>query len=738
MTTTNRLALAFDQLTFEHGFVFERFALAFLASEIDDLRPVGGMHDGGRDAFVHQSGGSALVFVQCSVTRNWKGKIRDTVTALQKNKHELRELIYCTPLDIQADADELRSEMRRVGLSLDIRDRGYFLSRAERSTGHKAASESLAKQLVDPLLASKKVLLDVSLTLTPEDEKVAFTYLQLELQERAPGKGLTKLCFDALVTFVLREASPDALSTRAAIQAGVRRHVRGGDAARTNAQVDGTLQRLVNRGSVKHHRKEDAFTLAHEHRESMRERVASLLSHQMELKNFARDLAVHVAKDLGVDYPFAEDAIAADAIRVLDRIVHDSGRLAAVALVGDEAFAAPQKSVDRLLVEMLRARRQDFESSATLSDDQIRDLVPLVVERLCASTNRAVSHRLRSLADAYCLQFLLQQTPDVQEAIQKIVSGVTLLVDTSICVRAMAEIVLPASGRRITNLLLAAKAMGCRLVATPDVLNELETHLARIRHNYRMRHVPTYRGEKASEFEKPLLERAWEDATRSGAYHHTFEEMLEQFIGTETPAEDIIDYLAEELHVEYAECKAEFDAIEPADLGTLFDEWKAKKFRRPWVDDQAFETLVLHDVRAFLLVEQQRRTARTSGSSGHRWWWLAIDWSALHFDRARSAGVAGGRVCMSPEFFARYLSLAPKPKRTDSEPDVPALALEAASLGLVPAKLREEAGRLYASLDGQREYLRRRRLRELVNRAMATAGDPESHESVDEPTAAEE
>src|SRR5882672_3542850 len=45
----NRLQLALESLRPTDGFEFEKFANAFLAAEFPDLRPVAGIHDGGRD-----------------------------------------------------------------------------------------------------------------------------------------------------------------------------------------------------------------------------------------------------------------------------------------------------------------------------------------------------------------------------------------------------------------------------------------------------------------------------------------------------------------------------------------------------------------------------------------------------------------------------------------------------------------------------------------------------------------
>jgi len=63
-----RFEFALSQLKPEDGFGFEQFMNSLLIREIPDLRPVGGIHDVGIDAFVYQSGRDSEVFVQHSVT----------------------------------------------------------------------------------------------------------------------------------------------------------------------------------------------------------------------------------------------------------------------------------------------------------------------------------------------------------------------------------------------------------------------------------------------------------------------------------------------------------------------------------------------------------------------------------------------------------------------------------------------------------------------------------------------
>jgi hypothetical protein len=82
---------------------------------------------------------------------------------------------------------------------------------------------------------------------------------------------------------------------------------------------------------------------------------------------------------------------------------------------------------------------------------------------------------------------------------------------------------------------------------------------------------------------------------------------------------------------------------------------------------------------------------------------------------------------MGPDFFSRYLSLAPKPPGMPSGAQelLPA-ALEVAQLGLVSPDIREEAIRAYEAAKDLPEHLRHRKLRDLVNAAFV------AHERVEE------
>src|SRR5712691_2496715 len=647
-----RLRLALDQLDQHSGFDFERFSNSFLAAEMPGLRPVGGIHDAGRDAFIHSSDDSPGVFCQHSVTKDWKRKVSETLDTLRSNGFQPRELIYTTNRDIQREADDLRASLRKQGLSLDIRDRGWFEAVANTSPGRTASAEWLAQRYVDPLLSSRKVIGHLSVALTDEEERVVTTYLQLELRDKDPGKGLTKSCVEALITYTLREATPETLVPRDAIRTNVARSMPGSTGERAYQLTDGSLARLVRQDVVKHHRKEDGFTLAFPFREKMAERLQAMLAEGTALLAECATRVEAIALKLGIDFAYESSSVAADALVLLNFTLCERGRLAALAAVGKGTFFARLRPLEDVASELLKRDVALFSSVTTLGVSRFLAIVPTVAEEFAQYPTERLLIRLRSVSDAYCLQFMLQQTPDVQGALRKLLAGTSLLVDTSVLIPCMAERLLPAEQRRLTNLLRGAAALGCQIVVGDDVLNEIDTHLERVRYGYRVRTeklIVQLGVAGAGHFEAALIS-AFLEGREAGRFNGSFDDFVELLKGKSTPLQDLVEYLREDLSVEFDEMRERKKAIDQSELATLFESWKAHKRRRPWVDEAAFEMLVLHDVRAFLLVELLRRERRASEAYGHRWWWLVRDGNAFHFDRTRRTA-GGGRVCMSPTSF---------------------------------------------------------------------------------------
>lgn len=160
MLHRNRFELALERLDATQWARFEQFASAFLTKDFPGLRTVaspGG--DGGRDAELYSPENESTVVLQYSVTPNWKPKIKATAKRVSVNLKNARELIYVTNQVIGAKADEIRREIRReYKLSLDVRDRSYFLDRYSGETDLESVATRLCRDIVDPYLESKEII----------------------------------------------------------------------------------------------------------------------------------------------------------------------------------------------------------------------------------------------------------------------------------------------------------------------------------------------------------------------------------------------------------------------------------------------------------------------------------------------------------------------------------------------------------------------------------------------------
>ena len=96
--------------------------------------------------------------VQYSVAQDWTSKIRATVRRLKETMPTTRTLIYITNQIIGPDADDLIRELRRDNrISLDIRDRSWFVDRELTYPQRAVASSELAHRFVNPLLVERGV-----------------------------------------------------------------------------------------------------------------------------------------------------------------------------------------------------------------------------------------------------------------------------------------------------------------------------------------------------------------------------------------------------------------------------------------------------------------------------------------------------------------------------------------------------------------------------------------------------
>ena len=225
--SSERFRLALEQTGPGDWQTFERLAMSYVAIQYPELRPTATLSgDKGRDAELFSPDGVPHVAFQFSVAKDWESKVKDTLRRVQQNLPNVTTLVYVTNQSVGAKADSLKKEsLRAARIVVDVLDIDWFLVKYDTSghPGLERIADGYARLKVDPLLEKKGLIHQKPMALSGEEAQAALLYLELQWENDAKGKGLTKICFDALVRSVLRETDPDNRLPRQVIRAGVRR-----------------------------------------------------------------------------------------------------------------------------------------------------------------------------------------------------------------------------------------------------------------------------------------------------------------------------------------------------------------------------------------------------------------------------------------------------------------------------------------------------------------------------------
>lgn len=702
-----RLALALDSLTAGDWRLFEKYAAEFNAVEFPSLRTTASASgDKGRDGELYVPDEDTRTAFQYSVTRDWKGKISETIKTLKENLPKVNRLIYCTSISIGPSADEVVQQLRAQGYSLDIRDQSWFVDRELTHAQREIASSELIETIVVPLLSKRGVASRIARPLDSEEAQVAVLHLALEGYDQSSERNLTRSCFESLVMSALRDTNAQIRLTADEIFSRVREVVPAGEDIQVRAQVDGALTRLSTKNgpAKKVTSKLDgniSFHISHQEAEKARKQEAELLLEVNRLDAELRDAATRLAPSLSTE----KAAEAASDIRdILARILFSKGESFASAII--HAGALTRLGTEEILGIARQAPHRH------LTDDQ----AALVVQEILDDPVGATRDYLRRLADGYTLFAFLRQTPDVQKVVLEVFQHGDIWLDTSIVLPLLAETLLSSpEDRHFTTLVSAARDAGLSLFVTEGVIEEVERHLNR--------GLIFARTESSAwESEVPFIFAAY---ALSGRGRATFPGWLNEFRGDIVPEDDIADYLSEEHGIEVRSLVAEADQADPELRAAVQEVWHEARERKRAVrkNDLTPESalrLVAHDVENYIGVIQLRRGSKM-GPMGYRAWWLTLDRVALDMTR-RLRGRIDPPIppspVLSPDFLVELLRLGPMRAALEREIHVSLPVLvDISRYEGVPKKLIEVADRVRRDSAGLSERVIQRKVRDAINEA---------------------
>ncbi|MFM5170380.1 hypothetical protein ACEUBH_03750 [Aeromonas veronii] len=702
--------LALDKTRSSDWEYFEELSSGFLASELPLLRTMASPSgDGGRDSELFSSDGSVYVAAQYSVAKDFDSKVMKTINRLEENFSKIRVLIYCTNQQIGAKGDALKIKCLAKGISLDIRDRSWFLERYELDDQKYDCSCAFVNVIARPLLESESIIERSRPALTSIESKAALTYLGMQWEDESTDKGLTKIAFESLVRAALRKTNSENKMSRANIHKKVVEFIPSCNPSEIEKYVNAALNKL-NKKVVRHWVKEDEFCLTHEEANRIQERVAELECTEIEFANEVIRLVTNERED--IDEINDEDIgdISTRILRIVDKYLIKSGESFASSVVHGDIFLNDHNTLKNCIFTDIN----DFPSTKNYIV-HFPDIALNVIARLLSSDLAAVTTHLKRISDTYTLYSFLCETPDVQKVTKKIFSHGKIWLDTTIVLPLLVETFYrDEQNNKYTKIISSLTSNGIELRVTEGVVREVLQHI----------NISLACSKKSITQWSGRIPFLYYNYIEQGYEPLKFSSSIEVFHGKYRPEDDIEEYLQDKFNILVESLS---DAVQFVDEETRYQIellWSdAHRLRRNEsannnIGDSITDALIKHDVESYVGVIGLRKKEQTS-ELGYKHWWLTIDslaWKIRNklkeeFQRPPSSPL------MSLDFLANTLSFGPARTNLNREQEqMLPLFFETDASEYMPREVIEIANRVREKNAGQPEHVIRRKVRDTCDR----------------------
>jgi hypothetical protein len=594
---------------------FEGLCSSFLAGEFSNLRtmahPSG---DGGRDSQLFSPESKPSIVAQYSIAQKWKLKIRETVKRLKQEFPSVNILIYMSNQQIGGQADELRKEVLEGGIYLDLRDRNWFFDRLAFDSKHEAAANELIDRIARPFLEGEAIIERPTSPLTSAEAKAAVLYLGLQFQDDIAEKGLTKLCFEALVRAALRQTHSQKRLSRERIHEIVSAALPNADIEIVSVQIDSALKRLTKR-YVRHWQKDDEFCLKHDEHLRITSRLADSAA---EDANFLESVQ-HCCSLCLVEIDQADHEDQDDLVlripRIMERMLLTQGEEFVTAVITDTLNRVGLEKLNDIIIKDL----DEMPPVSAISHHYPR-IINMIIQSLLTEANESMRNYLKRLSDSYTLLAFLNHTPDVQSATRKLFSHGTIWIDTTVLLPILAErIDDDQENWRLTKTLIAGSEAGIKWRVTSGIIREINAHMNTAVTCSNCQPL-SWRGRIPFLYYKFLC---------SGRPPAEFRKWLSLFRGLEQPEDDIAQFLFEVLGIERQdlidESRTVADDLRYA-AGRLWTDAHEERRRgnEQQIDDATTRMLIDHDLETYLGVIALRKPEQVT-ELGYRNWLLTRD-----------------------------------------------------------------------------------------------------------------
>ena len=705
----NLFRIALDQLQPSDWFQFETLCGQFLLPELGSLRTMAHPQgDGGRDSELFSPEGKPFVAAQYSIARDWRHKIRQTLKRLAQECPSVHVLVYMSNQQIGGQADELKQEALARGLVLDPRDRTWFLQRASLDAVREAAAAELIDRIARPFLEGENIIQRQASPLSSSEAKAALLYLGLQWQDDIAEKGLTKLCFDALVRASLRHTNSEARAKRALIHERVSKALPNADPAIVRVQIDSALARLTKR-YVRHWPKEDEFCLTYDEHNRITARLADSAAEDADFRDTVASHSLLCLEEIDRSGQPDVDDLLLRIPRVLEKLLLYGGEEFVTAVLTDTLH---QVGIERLADLILR----DIDERRPASEiiEHYPKLIVTIIQLLLNEANDSTRNYLLRLANSYTLLTFLNHTPDVRSATKKLFSHGTIWVDTTVLLPLLAERIEGDEATwRFTQAFAACTKGGVEWRVTSGVVQEINAHMNNAL-SCSQYQAGNWRGRVPYLYHKFM---------RTGRGPSEFRRWIALFRGSERQEDDIAQFLHGVLGIQRQDLQEA--ALEVDDelrwaaerLWTAAHE--ARRRNTQPLDEVTTRILIKNDLETYLGVVALRKKEQVT-ELGYRHWLLTLDRNAWEIrDRLKEEfkDNTPPSPLMSLSFLLNTMAFGGLRAQAGKvvEPTIP-LILDIEMSESVPHDLLKLADDVRRENKGLPEYVIRRKVRDAIDK----------------------
>jgi hypothetical protein len=607
----NLFELALVQLKpadWEH---LERLASQFLVVEFPALRTMANPEgDQGRDSELFCPDGDPTVCLQYSVSNDWATKIKKTNKRLNKTFPGVKLIVYATNHVIGARADELKKLLLKEGRFLDVRDQRWFLERQDSHTQRSIAANEIIDRIAMPYIKEYDSRKSAISPLQNLEARTALTYIALQLHDDQQGKGLTKVCFDALVRAALRNSSNTHPVSRSDIQANVLKALPSVDSTTIEPLVDASLERL-RKSVIAYDGTTDVFFLRQEESARIKARLADTAVLDSKFKSFLGVLCIEFLSenDVTVNPKDIED-LQTRIPRIIETLCLQNGEQFVTAVNAGKIDVVITDQLNTIVFNDLTANR--YRSTGV---GRYPQLIQHVIRAVATTDHEATRAYLKGIAMSYTLLAFLKQTPDVQKATKRIFSHGKIWLDTSVLLPLFAEQLLePGERRTYQTIVEACSREGDELFIIRGVLDEINHHMQNCLH------CLANRTEWRSHLPYLLAQYIKTGRALSG-----FRDWIDGFRGQNDPKEEIELYLKQEHGITVHDLNEAADEVDDRVAAAVDRLWTASHAeRRPAADPAVSKLLTTNDVTMYLGV-MGLRLKNPASEWGPRYWLLTKD-----------------------------------------------------------------------------------------------------------------